>query len=137
MTTPPINNFQDILDAMEQNPALRNQMRTHILTQELMQLPAQFLLVRTDMSEVIDQVSNLEVQMDRVEGRLSNVEGNQYEERAVNRILARASRLDVETARIAFSKTGQARQNFTTQCPQPSGRDSSPRTNTATSPKPT
>ena len=119
MTTPPINNFQDILDTMERNPALRDQMRIHILTQELLQLPAQFLLLRTDvdetktdMAQVIDRVGNVEVRMGRVEGRLGNIEGNLYEERAVNRIVARAARLGVETARIAFSKTGQARQDF-------------------------
>lgn len=41
MTTP-INTFQDILDAMERDPALRDALRRHILTDELLELPAQF-----------------------------------------------------------------------------------------------
>ena len=35
MTTP-INSFQDILDAMERDPALRDALRRHILTDELL-----------------------------------------------------------------------------------------------------
>ncbi len=37
----PINSFQDILDAIRQDPALRDELRHHILTEELMQLPLQ------------------------------------------------------------------------------------------------
>ena len=37
----PINNFQDILDAMEQAPVLRDALRRHILTEELMQMAVQ------------------------------------------------------------------------------------------------
>ena len=120
MTTPPINDFQDILDAMEQNPALTDQMRTHILTQELLQLPAQFLLLRTDvdgiktdMAQVIDRVGNVEVRMDRVEGRLGNIEGNLYEERAARTVLQLANvELDIERPSIAFSHFGDAHPNF-------------------------
>ena len=36
----PINNFQGILDAMERNPAFRDALRWHILTEELLQTPA-------------------------------------------------------------------------------------------------
>ena len=39
--TSPVNNFQDILDAMERDPALRNALRRHILTDELLQVPVQ------------------------------------------------------------------------------------------------
>ena len=41
MTTP-INTFQDILDALERDPALRDALRRHILSEELLQLPAAF-----------------------------------------------------------------------------------------------
>ena len=40
MTTP-INTFQDILDAMERDPALLDTLRRHILTDDLLELPAQ------------------------------------------------------------------------------------------------
>ena len=38
MTTP-INTFEDILDAMERDPALRDALRRHVLTDELLQVP--------------------------------------------------------------------------------------------------
>ena len=38
MTTP-INTFENILDAMERDPALRDALRRHILTDELLQMP--------------------------------------------------------------------------------------------------
>ena len=40
MTTP-INTFQDILDAMERDPALLDALRRHILTDDLLELPSQ------------------------------------------------------------------------------------------------
>ena len=48
--------------------------------------------------------------MDRIERQLDNIEGNQYEERAINRILVRAAFLGIERAQVAFSQTGQYRQ---------------------------
>ena len=57
-------------------------------------------------------MSSLEDQMDRIEKRLDNIEGNQYEERAVNRILTRAARLGIERPLVAFLKNGQYRQEF-------------------------
>ena len=146
MTTP-VNSFQDILDALERDPALREQLRNYVLTEELRQLPAQFLLLRADVDELKAGQARLEAgqarleggqarleedvtslkagqeslkagqedlqrRMNRVEGRLGNIEGNQYQERAVNRIVGRAWRLGIEGAQIAFSKAGQARQDF-------------------------
>ena len=58
MTTP-INTFQDILDAIERDPALRDELRRHILGEELLQLPAQFrvfLEALTDMRETLNRV---------------------------------------------------------------------------------
>ena len=40
MTTP-INSFQDILQAMERDPALTEALRRYILTEEIIALPAQ------------------------------------------------------------------------------------------------
>lgn len=56
--------------------------------------------------------SNFDAVMDRIDCHLDKIEEHQYEERAVNRIVARASRLGIEGAQIAFSKAGQARQDF-------------------------
>ena len=51
MTTP-INNFQDILNAMEQDPGLRDALRRYILTEEILALPAQ-VKVLTDAVEAL------------------------------------------------------------------------------------
>ena len=37
----PIESFEEILEALEHNPALRDALRRHILSQELLQLPVQ------------------------------------------------------------------------------------------------
>ena len=42
MTSTPINTFQDILDAIQQNPDLRTNLRQYLLTDELIQLPERF-----------------------------------------------------------------------------------------------
>ena len=77
-----IGNFQDILDAMEQNPSLRDQLRSYILTEELLQLPAQFELLRADVDELKVGQARLEERMDhlaegqvRLEGRMDHLEG--------------------------------------------------------------
>ena len=135
-----VNTFQDILDALEQNPALRDQLRSYILTEELLQLPAQFVLLRADVDELkngqarlegrmdrleegqtrlegrMDRVEEgqvrLEGRMDRLEGRFGNVEGNLYEQRAANRILGRVGFLGIELPQIAYSHFGTVRQGF-------------------------
>ena len=56
MTTP-INTFQDILDALERDPALRDALRRHILSEELLQLPAAFAAfveAQRDFNERVD-----------------------------------------------------------------------------------
>ena len=56
MTTP-INNFQDILDALERDPALMDALRRHILSDELLQLPvafAAFVEAQRDFNERVD-----------------------------------------------------------------------------------
>ena len=167
MTTP-VNSFQDILDALEKDTALRDQLRNYVLPDEVRELPAQFVLLMADVDELkkgqarleegqarlradIDELKKsqarleegqarlwaavdglkegqarleegqarleegqgrLEVRMDRVEGRFGNVEGRLYEQRSVNRVLARAARLNIEPAQIAFSPAGPARQEF-------------------------
>ena len=54
-----INTFQDILDALEQDPALREQLRRHILTEELLQLPAAVQELRTDVAELQNGVTEI------------------------------------------------------------------------------
>ena len=88
MTTPtPIEPFDDILAAMENNPRLQAAMRQHILDQEFLQLPA---IVR-ELQQAVAQLTQLvhdyiaatdarleriEVRLDRIDVRLDKIEGD-------------------------------------------------------------
>ena len=106
MTTP-INTFQDILDAIERHPALLDALRRHILTDELLELPAQVKAlaetvaaltetvrvlsetvevlakdveaIRKDLSSLTDSHEGLRRDLDRMGGHLSNLMGTDYE----------------------------------------------------------
>lgn len=54
--TQPINTFQDILNALEQNPELRQQLRQHILTEDLLNLPAVVGLLEPGEEPVTSQL---------------------------------------------------------------------------------
>ena len=71
MTTP-INTFEDILDAMERDPALRDTLRRHILTDELMQMP---LRLEQFITEQKDFNSNTLTRLDRMEGDSGTLKG--------------------------------------------------------------
>ena len=55
----PINEFQDILDAMERNPALRDALRRQILGDELLQMPVRLRKVEADIANLTDITTNL------------------------------------------------------------------------------
>ena len=92
MTTP-INNFQDILDAMERDPALRDALRRHILTEELLQVPARLERIENDLASVKDDLASvkddvaiirtdldaLTEQVAQIGGRVSMLTGEDYE----------------------------------------------------------
>ena len=80
MTTP-INTFEDILDAMERDPALRDTLRRHILTDELMQMP---LRLEQFITEQRDFNSNNLARMDRMEGDSGNLKGHWARNTAVS-----------------------------------------------------
>ena len=71
MTTP-INTFEDILDAMERDPALRDTLRRHILTDELLQMP---LRLEQFITEQKDFNSNNLARLDRMEGDSGTLKG--------------------------------------------------------------
>ena len=66
MTTP-INNFQDILDAMDRDPALRDALRRYILTDELMQVPIRLGVIEEDITAIKEDVSSLKEGQARLE----------------------------------------------------------------------
>ena len=78
MTTP-INTFEDILDAMERNPALRDALRRHILTDELLQMPVrleQFITEQRAFNEDMrERSSNTLTRLDRMEGDSGTLKG--------------------------------------------------------------
>ena len=70
MTTPtPIATFEDILDAMEQNPQLLAAMRAHVLAQELLTLPARFV-------ELQEQVNRLQETVDGIVRDMADLKHN-------------------------------------------------------------
>ena len=78
MTTP-INDFQDILDAIERNPALRDALRRHILTDELLQMPVRLERVEEDIGVIKGDVGTLKEDVSRIGGNVSNLMGSDYE----------------------------------------------------------
>ena len=79
-----INNFDDILQAMEQDPALREAMRRHILTEELLQLPVQVSRLETSVAQLQEGQSRLETSVahlqegqSRLETRMDGLEAGQ------------------------------------------------------------
>ena len=77
--TSPVNNFQDVLDAMERDPALRDALRRHILTDELLQVPVQlekFITEQRSFNEDMkEHTSNTLTRLDRMEGDSGTLKG--------------------------------------------------------------
>ena len=68
-----INTFQDILDALEQDPALREQLRRHILTEELLQLPAAVQELRTDVAELKNGVTEIKTDVAELKNGVTEI----------------------------------------------------------------
>ena len=108
-----INTFEEILQAMERNPALRDAMRRHILTEELLQLPTQISRMETDLTDLKADVTDLKEGQARLEtdvaglkegqarmsGQLSNIIGSDYERQAA-RLAVRRMRQQFCLSRI-------------------------------------
>ena len=73
-TTTAINSFQDILDALEQNPEYRDAMRRLILDDEFLQLPA---IVRELQETVADLARTVREYMAATNARLDRLEAGQ------------------------------------------------------------
>ena len=83
MTTP-INDFQDILDAMERNPALREALRRLILDDELRQMPVRLERIEADIADLKEgqtrlegKVAELQEGQTRLEGQVSELQQGQ------------------------------------------------------------
>ena len=72
MTTP-INTLEDILEALQRDPALREALRRHILTDELLQMPVRLQRIETDVSTLKDNLSSLTTTVNRIEDNVSTL----------------------------------------------------------------
>ena len=75
----PINDFQDILDAMERNPALAKELRRHVLTDELLHVPAALLAFTEEQrkfnEDMTSRMTNVETRLTRIEGDFGTTKG--------------------------------------------------------------
>ena len=92
--TNPINDFQDFLNAMEHDPTLRDALRRHILTEELLQVPVRLERIEGDVSRMV--------------GNLSRLSGTDYESHVatyVHRFLRRSSGINATVFSIQSDKS--------------------------------
>ena len=73
----PINDFQDILDAMERNPALREALRRLILDDELRQMPVRLERIEADIVDLKEGQTRLEKGQTRLEGQVAELQEGQ------------------------------------------------------------
>ena len=123
MTT--INTFEDLLQALEQNPTLREAMRRHIMTEEVMQLPARVFRLEELVARIATQLEELtnvltrfteqtNQRLDKVESDVTELkEGQARLEEGQARLETRTERLEAGQARLETDvtalKEGQAR----------------------------
>lgn len=132
MTTPtPINTFEDILAAMDNNPELRTALRQHVLDQEFLQLPAIVRELQSATAELQRNVAELqqtvaelaqlvhdyiiatntrldrlESKVDRLEGNMNRLIGSDYERKAARRAPRLAQRrLGLTGLRVIYAIT--------------------------------
>ena len=109
MTT--INTFEDLLQALEQNPTLREAMRRHIMTEEVMQLPARVFRLEELVARIATQLEELTNVLTRfteqTNQRLDKVETDVTElKEGQARLEEGQARLETDVAGL---KEGQAR----------------------------
>ena len=115
MTT--INTFEDLLQALEQNPTLREAMRRHIMTEEVMQLPARVFRLEELVARIATQLEELTNVLTRfteqTNQRLDKVETDVTElKEGQARLEEGQARLETDVAGL---KEGQARLEARTE----------------------
>ena len=102
MTTP-VNTLEDILNAMERDPALRDTLRRHILTDELLQMPLrleQFITEQREFNEDMrERPSNNLTRLDRMEGDSGTLKGHWARNTAVSDAAGIAQDMGLEFVR--------------------------------------
>ena len=77
MTEIVIHNAQDIIDALEQHPEFLTQVRNHILTKRLLELPDQVDTLVISVNQLAETVAILADRVQRLEERMERVEDHQ------------------------------------------------------------
>ena len=126
MTTP-INTLEDILNALERDPALREALRRHILTEELLQMPVRLERIEADVSTLKDNLTTLTTTVNRIGGDVSMLKGSDYESH-VARLANRFLRRQLGVAATVFSAPNATKRpsqpSWTT--PRSTGQPSTP-----------
>ena len=99
-TAIPIDTFDDILSALERNPALADRMRQHILTQELQALPAAFARMQADIVDIKALLAQVVERQDRAEADIVDIKA------LLAQVVERQDRADADIVEL---KAGQAR----------------------------
>ena len=96
----PIVNFQDILDAMAQNPELKAEMRRHLQDEDFRNLPQTVAALAASLQELTAIVRDISLRQERTEGDIAELKDGQA------RLEAGQARLEAGQARL---EAGQAR----------------------------
>ena len=164
--TSPINDFQDILKAMEHDPALRDALRRHILTDELLQVPVRLeriegyvgtlqegvITLTADattlkegqarleqgQTELREEFRSANLRINQIAGDMGNLRGNEYERRIRFRVLYRAgAEFGIQSPDIALSQNDPRSPPFSRRSARRWQKDASPNGNWKTWETPT
>jgi hypothetical protein len=90
-----VEDFEDLIKLLGQHPEWRTELRRHVLSEDLIELPA---LVR----QLVEAQARGEARLERVEDRLERVEGRlERVENRLERVEARLDGVDATLARLA------------------------------------
>ena len=103
MTTP-INTFQDIIDAVRDNPNLRDELRLHLLGEDLLKLPAQFAEFVRVTQEHNDTVNRRLARLEEGQARLE--EGQAHLEEGQAHLEEGQARLEKGQAHLEEGQAG-------------------------------
>ncbi len=120
-----INDIADVARILKEQPEWADTIRSLLLSEELLNLPARFAefvqltqesnritnerlgRLETVVGQLATQMQRMETRMGRVEGRFSNFEGSDYERRVRTRALVRARDiLGLENPYLALTQDG-------------------------------
>lgn len=106
-----INDIADVARILKEQPEWADTIRSLLLSEELLNLPARFaeFVQLTQESNRItnERLNQLETRLGRLEGRFGNFEGSDYERRVRTRALVRARDvLGIENPYLALTQDG-------------------------------